>query len=146
MLQRRAAVEATAVGRLETVTPHSQSWPKLSPAQTGLRGKCPRCGQGRLFRGFLKLAPRCDVCGLDYGFADPADGPAFFVICFACVPAVLFAVWLEVEYEAPYWVHLFTSLPLLLLTCIPPLRPLKGWLVASQYVYKAEEGRIERRS
>ncbi len=121
---------------------NDRSWPQLSPLSTGIRGRCPRCGQGRLFAGFLKLAARCDVCGLNYGFADPADGPAFFVICFACIPAVAFAVWLEVEYQAPYWVHLFTSLPLLLLTCIPPLRPIKGWLVASQYVYKAEEGHL----
>lgn len=94
-----------------------------------------------MFQGFLTLAPACDVCGLDFGFADPADGPAFFVMCFACVPAVVFGIWLEVTYQAPYWVHLVTTLPLLLLTCIPPLRPLKGWLVASQYFYKAEEGR-----
>lgn len=118
-------------------------WPVLSPFATGIRGRCPRCGRGRLFESFLTLAPECEVCGLNYAFADPADGPAFFVICFACVPAVLFAVWLEVAYEVPYWVHLVTSLPVLLLTCIPPLRPLKGWLIASQYVYKAEEGRLE---
>lgn len=122
--------------------PTEPTWPSLSPFSTGIRGRCPRCGQGHLFQGFLKLAPRCDVCGLDFGFADPADGPAFFVICFACIPAVVFASWLEIEYEVPYWVHLFTSLPILLLTCIPPLRPIKGWLVASQYIYKAEEGRI----
>ena len=120
-----------------------RAWPVLSPFATGIRGRCPRCGRGRLFRGFLTLAPDCEVCGLDYAFADPADGPAFFVICFTCVPAVLFAVWLEVAYEVPYWVHLVTSLPVLLLTCIPPLRPLKGWLIASQYVFKAEEGRLE---
>lgn len=116
-------------------------WPPLSPLSTGLRGRCPRCGEGHLFNGFLTIAPACEVCGLDYSFADPADGPAFFVMCFACVPAVLFGIWLEVAYEAPYWVHLVTTLPVLLLTCIPPLRPLKGWLVASQYYYKAEEGR-----
>ena len=121
-----------------------RGWPVLSPFATGIRGRCPRCGRGPLFKGFLTLAPACEHCGLSYDFADPADGPAFFVICFACVPAVLFAVWLEVAYQVPYWVHLVTSLPVLLLTCIPPLRPLKGWLIASQYVYKAEEGRLER--
>lgn len=120
----------------------SSQWPAQSPAHVGVRGRCPRCGQGHLFKGFLTLAPSCEVCGLDYSFADPADGPAFFVICFACVPSVAFAMWLEIAYTAPYWVHLFTTLPLLLLTCIPPLRPLKGWLVASQYIYKAEEGRL----
>lgn len=120
----------------------SGPWPPLSPLKTGVRGRCPRCGEGHLFQGFLKLAPRCEVCGLDYGFADPADGPAFFVITFGCLPSTIFAIWLEVAYGAPYWVHLVTTLPFLLLTCIPPLRPLKGWLVASQYFYKAEEGRL----
>jgi uncharacterized protein (DUF983 family) len=122
-----------------TVTSETR-WPKLSPMETGIRGRCPRCGQGRLFKGFLTLAPRCESCGLDYSFADPADGPAFFVICFGCIPAVVFGLWIEVAFQAPYWVHLFTTLPFLLLTCVPPLRPLKGWLVASQYYYKAEEG------
>ena len=91
----------------------------------------------------MTLAPHCEVCGLDYSFADPADGPAFFVLCFGCVPAAVLAVWIEMRYQAPYWVHLFTTLPFLLVTCILPLRPLKGWLVASQYHYKAEEGRLD---
>lgn len=117
----------------------------LPPFQTGIRGRCPRCGKGHMFKGFLTLLPACEVCGLDYSFADPADGPAFFVICFGCVPSVALAVWIEVALQAPYWVHLFTSLPFMLLTCIPPLRPLKGWLVASQYFYKAKEGELTRR-
>src|ERR1700753_3527415 len=94
------------------------AWPPLPPVQTGLRCRCPRCGQGHLFNGFLTLCPSCEVCGLDYSFADPADGPAFFVICFACIPSVALAVWIEVAFSAPYWVHLFTTLPFMLLTCI----------------------------
>ncbi|WP_428032638.1 DUF983 domain-containing protein [Ancylobacter sp.] len=128
--------------RLPSVPVADRAYPHLSPFECGMRACCPRCGQGKLFDGFLKLAPRCEACGLDYSFADPADGPAFFVICFVCVPAVIFGLWLEVAFQVPYWVHLFTTLPVLLLTCIPPLRPLKGWLVASQYYYKAEEGRL----
>lgn len=120
------------------------SYPPLAPLETGLWGRCPRCGKGHLFRGFLTLADRCEVCDLDYDFADPADGPAFFVMCFACIPAVLLALWIDAEFAAPWWAHLFTSLPFLLLTCILPLRPLKGWLVASQYFYKAGEGRLEK--
>lgn len=119
-----------------------QNWPRLDPLSTGLRGRCPRCAQGRMFDGFLTLKPRCEACGLDYSFADPADGPAFFVMMFVCVPAVAFALWLELAYEPPFWLHLVTTLPLVLLTCIPPLRPLKGWLVAAQFVHKAEEGRL----
>ena len=120
----------------------NREWPPLEPVRVGLRGRCPRCGDGHLFKGFLDLAPNCEVCGLDYSFADPADGPAFFVICFACIPSVLFAVYAEVAYEPSLWFHAFVSIPLILLTCILPLRPLKGWLVASQYFHKAEEGRL----
>lgn len=118
------------------------TWPALPPSKTGLKGNCPRCGKGRLFDGFLTLRKKCSVCDLDYSFADPADGPAFFIMCFGCIPSAMLAVLIEVKLGAPYWVHLFTSLPFMLLTCIPPLRPLKGYLVASQYFYKAEEGRL----
>ena len=131
-------LEAAGVEKERTMS-SEKHWPSLSPLRTGLRGKCPRCGKGRIFQGFLTLRGECEVCHLDYSFADPADGPAFFVICFACIPCVVFAIWIEVQYSAPYWVHLVTSLPAILLTCIPPLRPLKGWLVATQFFYKAGE-------
>ena len=123
----------------------NESYPPLPPMQTGIRGRCPRCGQGHLFTGFLTLAPKCEACGLDYSFADPADGPAFFVICFACVPSVLLSVWLEVAFSASLLTQILVTGPFMLLTCIPPLRPLKGWLVASQFFYKAEEGKLVRR-
>ena len=122
------------------------TYPPLPPMQTGIRGRCPRCGQGHLFKGFLTLAPQCEACGLDYSFAAPADGPAFFVICFACVPSVALAVWLEVAFGASLLTQLLVTGPFMLLTCVPPLRPLKGWLVASQFFYKAEEGKLVRRA
>lgn len=114
-----------------------------SPLSAAIRSRCPRCGQGRLFDGFLKLAPRCNVCGLDYSFADPADGPAFFVMMIMAWPITAFGVWIELAYNPPIWVHLVTTLPILLLASILPLRFFKGWLVASQYAHKAEEGRLE---
>lgn len=121
--------------------PHDD-YPPLKPQHTGLVGRCPRCGRGRLFSGFLKMADRCEVCGLDFDFADPADGPAFFIITFACVPVVAFAVWMEVAVSAPYWLNALLTLPLLVLFCILPLRPLKGLLVAQQFIHNAHEGAI----
>jgi len=123
---------------------NDKHWPRLEPWRVGIRGRCPRCGQGHLFNGFLKLAPRCEICDLDFSFADPADGPAFFVICFGCVPSVFFAVWAEIAFEPSFWFHVFVSVPVVLLSCIPLLRPLKGWLVASQFYNKAEEGKLVR--
>jgi uncharacterized protein (DUF983 family) len=109
---------------------------------TGLRCRCPKCGRGKLFDGFLTVKPGCEVCGLDYSFADPADGPAFFVMMSMSIPATAFGIWIELSYEPAFWVHLVTTLPFLLLSCIPPIRPLKGLLIASQFVHKAEEGRL----
>ena len=60
---------------------HRADTPPL-PLAAGLIGRCPRCGEGRLFRGFLALRSRCEQCGLDFSFADSADGPAFFVMFF----------------------------------------------------------------
>ncbi|RYE02501.1 MAG: DUF983 domain-containing protein [Sphingomonadales bacterium] len=119
-----------------------KSWPRLEPVQTGVRGLCPRCGQGHIFQGFLKMRASCEVCGLDYSYADPADGPAIFVQLFACVPGVLFAILLEIYAGPPFWVHLVLSLPILLAFTVLPLRPIKGWLVASQFYHKAGEGRL----
>ncbi|RJF85858.1 DUF983 domain-containing protein [Sphingomonas cavernae] len=125
-----------------TIPDDDSVWPKLDPVRTGVHGRCPRCGKGKLFAGLLRLADNCDHCGLSYGFADPADGPAFFVICFGCVPAVVFALMLEIMAQPPFWLHLLTSLPFLVITCLLPLRPLKGWLVCSQFFFKAGEARV----
>lgn len=114
-----------------------------SPFALGIQGRCPRCGEGHLFKGYLGLAARCEVCGLDYSFADPADGPAFFAMWIGSIPALAFGIWLEMSFGAPLWVHFFTTFPLILLGCLAVLRPAKGWLVCSQYRHKAEEARFE---
>ncbi|MGC6329910.1 DUF983 domain-containing protein [Rhizorhabdus sp. FW153] len=129
---------------LSPIASEDIAWPRLDPVKTGTRGRCPRCGEGALFDGFLKLRSSCDHCGLDYGFADPADGPAFFVICFGCVPAVIFALMLEIFANASLLTQLLLTGPFLLVTCLLPLRPLKGWLTCSQYFFKAGEGRLSR--
>lgn len=118
--------------------------PTDNPMKTGIKGRCPRCQSGHLFDGFLKLAERCEVCGLDYSFADPADGPAFFAMTIAAVPALAFGVWFQLSFELPIWAHLVTTLPLTVVACMMLLRPLKGWLVCSQFFHKAEEGQIDR--
>lgn len=111
--------------------------------RSGWKGFCPRCGDGRMFRSWLKLNERCPACGLDYRFASPDDGPAFFSLCIVAFPLMFVVVWLQVRFEPPFWVHLVTSFPLMVLGCILPLRPLKGWLVAAQYVNKAQEAGTE---
>ncbi len=120
-------------------------YPPISPISTGLSGRCPRCGEGRMFSGFLTVAQKCEVCGLDYGFADSGDGPAVLVTLFAGFVVLGIALAVEVAYEPPLWVHAVVFLPLTLVVCLGMLRPLKGFLVAAQYVHKAEPGRLDRR-
>jgi uncharacterized protein (DUF983 family) len=116
------------------------------PIARGLRGRCPRCGKGRLFQGFLQLRPRCERCGLDFNFADAGDGPAVFVILIGGAIVVGAALITEVVYQPPYWLHAMLWLPLILLVTLAPLRPVKGLMIALQYHHRAQEGRLVQRS
>lgn len=111
-----------------------------SPAYTGVRGRCPRCGEGHLFSGLLKLAPRCEVCGLDYSFADPADGPAFFVMSVTSFLSVAIMFVVQALAPLPDWALLALVGVLITALSIAMLVPVKGWLVNSQYFYKVGEG------
>jgi len=116
--------------------------PPPSPIVSGLLGRCPACGRGRLFQGFLSLRPRCEHCGLDFSFADSADAPAFFIMFFSGFIVAGSALAVEVLYSPPYWVHAVLWGPLILITTLVPLRPLKGLMIALQYHHKAAEGRL----
>jgi uncharacterized protein (DUF983 family) len=118
--------------------------PTASPILSGMLGRCPRCGKGRLFQGFLALRPRCDVCGLDFSFVDSADGPAVFVIFLSGFIVAGSALAVEILYAPPYWVRALLWGPLILITTLLPLRPMKGLMIALQYHHKAAEGRLSR--
>jgi uncharacterized protein (DUF983 family) len=111
-----------------------------SPLRTGVTGRCPRCTQGKLFVGVLKLAKSCDVCGLDFSFADPADGPAFFVMSITSFLSVAIMVILQKLLHLPDWAMIALVSALILGLSLLMLRPIKGWLVNSQFYYKAGEG------
>jgi uncharacterized protein (DUF983 family) len=115
------------------------------PNGRGRRGRCPRCGEGHLFQGFLTLRPACERCGLDYRFADAGDGPAVFVILIGGGIVVFAALMTEVLFQPPYWLHALLWLPLILVVTLAPLRLLKGLLIVLQYHHKAAEGRLEPR-
>src|SRR5215470_2110723 len=109
---------------------------------SGIAGRCPTCGRGKLFSGYLKLAPRCAVCGLDYGFADSGDGPAVFVILVTGFIVVGAALFVEMAYAPPYWVHAALWGPLAILLPLLLLRSFKGVLISLQYKHKAREGQL----
>jgi uncharacterized protein (DUF983 family) len=136
--------------RLNAMNP-SVSPPLDTPTllQSVLRGlvcKCPRCGNGKLFEGFLAMRPRCEACGLDYTFIDTGDGPAIFIIMLAGAIVVTCALIVEVKYQPPFWLHAVLWLPLILVTTLLPLRSMKALLIALQFHHKAAPGRLINRA
>jgi uncharacterized protein (DUF983 family) len=117
--------------------------------QTVIRGltcKCPRCGEGKLYAGFINLAPVCETCGLDYAFIDTGDGPAIFIIMLAGAIVVGCALVVEVKYQPPFWLHAALWLPLILATTLLPLRAMKSLLIALQFHHQASEGQLTDRT
>jgi uncharacterized protein (DUF983 family) len=112
-----------------------------NPLLAGLRGRCPNCGDGYLFDGFLKVAPRCEACGFDLAKADSGDGPAVFVILVAGFVVAFAALFTEIAYRPPIWLHLVIWLPLTLVLCLALLRPFKGAMLAAQFMNRASESR-----
>ncbi len=113
----------------------------IQPSTLGAVLRCgwPRCGVGRLFSGFLNLARSCEHCGLDFGFADPADGPAFFAITIVGTMLVGVWAWTTVTWRPPIWLQFTVFVPALTLGSLGALRPLKAWFVAEQYARQAGE-------
>ena len=118
------------------------SYPPVSPLAAGLRCRCPRCGQGKLYDGLLDVAATCSVCGLDLRAEDAGDGPAVFVVLILGAVVVGLAILVEVKFEPPMWVHLVLWTPVVFGGAIAMLRPLKAWLIAMQYRHhRMESGR-----
>ena len=120
--------------------PRSGTGPSVVYAS--LLGRCPRCGRGKLFRGFLNVAPACGACGLDYSRFEAGDGPAVFVILIVGAIVAGGALLTEVWFHPPYWVHAVIWFPAVVLLSLGMLRPLKAGLIVLQYKHRAEEGRL----
>ena len=109
---------------------------------TGLACRCPRCGEGPLFAGYLKVLPRCESCGLDFAFADSGDGPAVFIILIVGIIIVGAAAAVEGLFHPPPFVHLLLWIPGTVILSLLLLRPFKATMIALQYRHRAEQGRF----
>ena len=114
-----------------------ERYPAASPLTTGLACRCPRCGRGRLFNGYLTIAERCAVCGLDLSKADSGDGPAVFLILILGAVAVGLAFILQFVLQAPEWLTWTILVTVVLGGALLLLRPAKAILVALQYKNRA---------
>jgi len=115
-----------------------------SVANAAIFALCPRCGEGKLFHGYLHLAPRCSQCGLDYAMFDAGDGPAVFVVLIVGAIVCAGALYVEFTFSPPYWVHAVLWIPTIVILTFGLLRLAKSLLLVLQYKHKAGEGRLTK--
>lgn len=115
----------------------------VNPIVAGIRCRCPSCGQGALFRGFLKVYERCSACGADLSRAEAGDGPVVFVLLIVGAIGCFGLIFTEFTFHPPVWLELLIWLPLTAVLALAALRPLKATLVALQVHNRASEARAD---
>lgn len=116
---------------------NTEGQPGLVPA--ALFGLCPRCGARCLFDGVAQFAPRCRSCGLDFGKFNVGDGPAAFLTLIIGALITGLALWLELAWQPPFWVHIMLWVPITAAAVVWGLRAGKAALLAAEYQRKARE-------
>jgi uncharacterized protein (DUF983 family) len=131
---------------METVSPAPTVWTRETASvekrdvwaalKRGFRGRCPRCGQGKLFRAFLKVDNNCSVCGLDFTPHRADDLPAYLVIVIVGHLVVPAALIIETNYSPPVGLQLAVYLPFTLIASLALLQPVKGAVVGLQWALR----------
>ena len=131
---------------METVNPVTTVWTRdtvraekrdlWTALKRGFRCRCPRCGEGKLFRAFLKVDDHCSVCSQDFTAHRADDLPAYLVIVIVghlLVPVIL---WIETDYSPAVWLQLAVYLPFTLIASLALLQPVKGAVVGLQWAFR----------
>jgi len=131
---------------MDTVTTHARTWtPDQESAEKrdvwtamkrGFRCRCPRCGEGKLFRAFLKVDNHCSACGLDFTPHRADDLPAYLVIVIVGHIVVPAALWIETNYAPAVWLQLTIYLSFTLVASLLLLQPVKGAVVGLQWALR----------
>jgi uncharacterized protein (DUF983 family) len=125
---------ATTVWTRETAVGEKRDvWGSI---KRGFRGRCPRCGEGKLFRAFLKVADKCSVCDLDFTPHRADDLPAYLVIVIVGHIVVPTALLVETNYAPPVWMQLSAYLPFTFVASLALLQPVKGAVVGIQWALR----------
>ncbi|CAN7575287.1 DUF983 domain-containing protein [Bradyrhizobium sp. LjRoot220] len=131
---------------METVSPATTVWTRESvkgekrdlwtAMKRGFMCRCPRCGEGKLFRAFLKVDDHCATCGLDYTPHRADDLPAYLVIVIVGHIVVPMVLWIETNYSPAIWLQMSIYLPFTLLSSLLLLQPVKGAVVGLQWALR----------
>ena len=131
---------------METLSAHPIVWTRdTAPVEKrdvwtalkrGFRGRCPRCGEGKLFRAFLKVDDHCSACGQDFTPHRADDLPAYLVIVIVGHIVVPLALMIETNYSPPVALQLAIYLPLTFIASLVLLQPVKGAVVGVQWALR----------
>jgi uncharacterized protein (DUF983 family) len=131
---------------METLSAHPIVWSRdtaqlekrnvWTALKRGFRGRCPRCGEGKLFRAFLKTADHCSACGQDFTPHRADDLPAYLVIVIVGHIVVPLALMIETNYSPPVALQLAIFLPLTFIASLVLLQPVKGAVVGVQWALR----------
>ncbi|MFM1816875.1 MAG: hypothetical protein RLZ98_3570 [Pseudomonadota bacterium] len=99
----------------------------------GFARRCPACGEGRLYAGFLAVNAQCPACGEELHHHRADDAPPYFVMLLVGHVIVAGVLALEQSMAPAEWVHLVLWLPLTLLLSLWLLPRVKGMIVAIQW-------------
>ena len=105
-------------------------WPAI---KRGLAGRCPHCGEGKLFYAYVKTVDKCSVCGEEISHHRADDLPAYLVI--VIVGHIVVSAFMAVEMTTywPMWPHMIVWAPLTLILSLLLLQPVKGAVVGLQW-------------
>ncbi len=117
---------------------------KLPAYKTGLKGLCPRCGEGRIFSKFLVIAAKCNHCDLDLSKEDVGDGAIPLIILFASSIGVGLGAWLQLVMKMPMWVQFAVSIPVIIILVLSMMQPLKGLMIALQFTRQSGDNNDNR--
>ncbi|MEM7693596.1 MAG: DUF983 domain-containing protein [Pseudomonadota bacterium] len=105
----------------------------FASVRRGAAARCPKCGEGALFDGFLGVHDRCPHCGEDLSHQRADDAPPYIVMFIVGHVVVGLMLYYEVVAQPPLWVHAAVFLPMTVVLSLLLLRPVKGGLIGFQW-------------
>ena len=109
-----------------------------------IRHRCPRCGEGAVYAGYLKVVDRCAVCGLALAANDSADGPAVFLLFVIGFVALPLAFWINALFDLPGWAFMGIACLLIVGMTLLLLPPAKALVLGLQYRHRPEDFEVDR--
>jgi uncharacterized protein (DUF983 family) len=103
----------------------------------GFIGRCPNCGEGHIFRAYLKVQDRCEKCGEELFHHRADDAPPYITILIvAHVVGFLMLTVLTAYDDIPTWIQMTLWPGLVIALSLTLLPRIKGALIALQWAQR----------